>query len=124
MAVSVLGTGGGVLISAGRIEFNTNLTEGANLWINYTKGDETTITITFESQTTSHPVSADWFQYSVIDPNSLEATPYQVILNGSANYVVSIPQPLGADNIAALFTYNDGSSGTIDVWMSTMNRYS
>jgi hypothetical protein len=106
------------------VTFNTKMVEGLYLYVKYTKGNETSVTLDFQINDEKHPSASEWFNIITLgDANAAEV--YTVVLTTASTLycVVPVPTPESADLLKVTFTYTGGSSGDIEVWANTTNKY-
>jgi len=102
------------LLSGNTITYYVSNYSAIYLYIKYTKGDETDVTLTFGIKDSKQPVPTDVFSLSKVVSGFV--VPESTVLNTNGSYLIPVPIPESADNLILTATYNGGSTGTVDVF--------
>ena len=105
------------------ITYNVKMVSGVYLYVKYTKGDESNVTITFTVNDEKHPnTETDWFNVSERGANNTVQS-YTVVLTASTSCIIPVSTPESAYYLKASFAWNGGTSGDVEVWANNTNKY-
>jgi hypothetical protein len=106
------------------VKWTTTFTTGMYLYINYTKGTETSLDLTFKAVDNTVSLSAGEYFITKIAPTTYIVEKFIVKLDGTIpRIVVPVPVPDSADYLITQFTYIGTPSGTVTVFGATDNKY-
>lgn len=90
------------------VAYKTQQSQGVVLYVKYTRGSDTGITITFDVLNTSLHAT-DKYRHTSLDGTALKA--YTMVISASGNYRIPIPVVCGETTIYANITYGGGADG-------------
>lgn len=111
----------GSLIDTNKIEYDVKFNTILYLYVKYTKGDETSIDITFQVYDENNPLSEEFYIIERKTDKTIEK--YKFILTESGNYIIPCPSPESAEFITIVIDYTGGSSGDIQIFGNSSNKY-
>lgn len=110
------------------VSFDTKFLPGVYFLINYTKGNESQVDLTFQTFNELHPsaaqlpASASFFDVVSIATNGIVST-YKVSLNATGNYSIPLDSPASSDLMMLNIAYVGGTTGTLKVFIAPDDRY-
>ena len=115
----------GTVISATEVNWNCKMYDGMYLFINYTKGTETSVTVTFTVTDDTMPLGSGAFNITQITDTEGTLDDWSVVLSATNNVVIPVPLPECADTVSAIFTFNTPGEtpGTVVVWSNMADIY-
>jgi len=102
------------LLSGNTITYYVSNYTAVYLYVKYTKGDETNVTLSFGMKDSKQPVPTDVFSLSKLVSGSIISE--TAILDTTGNYLIPVPVPESADNLVLTATYTGGTTGVVDVF--------
>ena len=126
MAITFLN---GTPVGTDAVLFNTKGIAGLYYLINYTKGVESSVDLTFETYNDGHPdaltvpVSGTAY-FSIVERLSTVATVYKISLTSSGNYAIPQESPESSDQMKMTVSFIGGGTGTFIAFIATDNKYS
>jgi hypothetical protein len=116
--------------SAVDVRWASTFVSGLYLYVDYTKGSETTVDVTFRTVDLFPPVSGAEYSITKLDhipgPTFLNVQEYLIHLTGApVRMCIPIPSPESAAAMIARFTFTGSlaSSGSLTVFADTDNKY-
>jgi hypothetical protein len=125
MAITALnGTQNRGIDDSVEITYNIKMVSGLYLYVYYDKivESEDGVELKFQVYDEKHPREA-WFYISGLN-GSGAVTPISYKLITAGGFVIPISTPESAELLTVIFSYLNGSSGNVDVWANTTNKYS
>jgi hypothetical protein len=90
------------------VAYKTQQSQGVVLYVKYTRGSDTGITITFDVLNTSLHAT-DKYRHTSLDGTALKA--YTLVISTSGNYRIPLPVISGETTVYANITYGGGADG-------------
>jgi len=102
------------LLSGNTITYYVSNYTALYLYIKYTKGNETDITLSFGIKDKKQPIPTDTFSLAKITAGAV--APETATISVAGNFLVPVPIPESADNLVLTVTFNGGTTGIVDIF--------
>lgn len=115
----------GTVVSATEINWNCKKYGGMYLFLNYTKGTETSVTVYFTVTDDTMPTGSGAFYITQITDLEGTLAKWSVTLSSTDDVVIPVPLPECADTVSAVFSFNTpgATPGDLVVWANMADIY-